>query len=41
MCCGTTRIPDALERLIELYTATNKHDEVRRWRTERCEVRRG
>jgi eukaryotic-like serine/threonine-protein kinase len=28
------RIPEAIDRLIELYTATNKPDEVKRWRRE-------
>lgn len=28
---GTIRISDALDRLIELYTATNKPDEVKKW----------
>jgi tetratricopeptide (TPR) repeat protein len=32
---GKVRLPEALDRLIELYTATNKPDEVRRWRAER------
>ena len=33
---GATRIPEALERLIELYTATNKPDEAKKWRVERA-----
>ena len=33
---GTVRIPEALDRLIELYTATNKPDEVEKWRAERA-----
>jgi hypothetical protein len=33
---GSTRIPKALDRLIELYTATNKPEEVRKWRVERA-----
>jgi serine/threonine-protein kinase len=32
---GSTRIPAALDRLIDLYTATNKPDEVKKWRAER------
>ena len=32
---GATRLPEALDRLIELYTATNKPDEVKKWRAER------
>jgi eukaryotic-like serine/threonine-protein kinase len=31
-----THIPEALDRLIDLYTAMNKRDEVRKWRTERA-----
>ena len=31
-----TRIPEALDRLIELYTATNKPDEAKKWRAERA-----
>ncbi len=31
---GETRIPEALDRLIELYTATNKPDEAKKWRKE-------
>lgn len=30
------RIPEALDRLIELYTATNKPDEVKKWQGERA-----
>jgi serine/threonine protein kinase/tetratricopeptide (TPR) repeat protein len=33
---GKTRILDALDRLIELYTATNKPDEVKKWKGERA-----
>jgi hypothetical protein len=32
---GGTRIPEALDRLIELYTATNRPDQVTKWRAER------
>lgn len=32
---SNTRIPEALDRLIELYTATNKPDEVQKWQAER------
>ena len=28
--------PEALDRLIELYTATNKPDEVKKWQAERA-----
>jgi eukaryotic-like serine/threonine-protein kinase len=33
---GSTRIPEALDRLIELYTALNKPDEAKKWRAERA-----
>ena len=33
---GGTRIPEALDRLIELYTATDKPDEVKKWQAERA-----
>jgi eukaryotic-like serine/threonine-protein kinase len=33
---GDLRIPEALDRLIELYTATNKPDEAKKWRAERA-----
>jgi serine/threonine protein kinase/tetratricopeptide (TPR) repeat protein len=33
---GKARLPEALDRLIEFYTATNKPDEVTRWRGERA-----
>jgi hypothetical protein len=33
---GELRIPEALDRLIELYTATNKSEEAKRWRSERA-----
>ena len=33
---GDTRIPEALDRLIELYTATDKPDEVKKWQAERA-----
>jgi hypothetical protein len=33
---GSTRIAEALDRLIELYTATNKPDEVKKWQVERA-----
>jgi WD40 repeat protein len=32
---ANTRIPEALDRLIELYTATNKPEEVKKWQAER------
>ena len=33
---GELRIPEALDRLIELYTATNQPDELKKWRAERA-----
>jgi tetratricopeptide (TPR) repeat protein len=33
---ASTRIPEALDRLIELSTATNKPDEVKNWQAERA-----
>jgi hypothetical protein len=33
---ATIRIPEALDRLIELYTAINKPDEVKKWQNERA-----
>ena len=33
---GATRIPEALDRLIGLYTATDKPDEATKWRAERA-----
>ncbi len=33
---GKVRVPVALDRLIELYTATNKLDEVKKWQAERA-----
>jgi predicted Zn-dependent protease len=33
---GDKRIPEALDALIELYTATNKPDEVKKWQAERA-----
>ncbi len=33
---GKDRIPEAIERLIELSTATNKLDEVKEWQAERA-----
>jgi tetratricopeptide (TPR) repeat protein len=37
---GELRIPDALDRLIELYTATTKPDEAKKWRAERAKYPR-
>ena len=31
---GSTRIPEALERLVQLYEATGKQDEAAKWRKE-------
>ena len=33
---GAIHLPDALDRLIELHTATNKPDEVKKWQAERA-----
>jgi serine/threonine-protein kinase len=33
---GELRIPEALDRLIELYTAINQPDEAKKWRAERA-----
>jgi len=33
---GNTRIPETLDRLIELYTSTNKRDELKKWQAERA-----
>ena len=33
---GATRISEALDRLVEFYTATNKPDEVKKWWAERA-----
>ncbi len=33
---GAIRIPEALDRLIELYTAIEKRDEVKKWQAERA-----
>ena len=30
------RLPEALDRLIELYTATSNADEAKKWRSERA-----
>jgi hypothetical protein len=30
------RLPEALDRLIELYTATSKPDEGKKWQAERA-----
>ena len=35
---GQPRIGEALDRLIELYVATNKPDEVKKWRAEYPEL---
>jgi hypothetical protein len=32
----STCIPEAIERLVELYTATNKPDEAKKWQAERA-----
>ncbi len=33
---ASPRLPEALDRLIELYAATNKPEEVKKWRAERA-----
>ena len=33
---ANTRVPEALDRLIGLYTATDKSDEAKKWRAERA-----
>jgi tetratricopeptide (TPR) repeat protein len=33
---ANARIPESIDRLIELYTATNKPNEVKKWRAERA-----
>ena len=33
---ASIRLPEALDRLIELSTATNKPDEVKKWQAERA-----
>ena len=33
---GSTRIAEAIDRLIELATATNKPDDVKKWQAERA-----
>jgi eukaryotic-like serine/threonine-protein kinase len=33
---GKVRLPEALDRLIELYTATNRPDEVKKLQAERA-----
>jgi hypothetical protein len=36
---GIIRIPEALDRLIELSIATNKPEEAKKWRAERAKYR--
>jgi hypothetical protein len=38
---GELRIPEALDRLIELYTAINKPDEAKKWQAERANYPQG
>jgi hypothetical protein len=33
---GRSRLAEAIDRLIELYSAANKTDEVKKWRAERA-----
>jgi hypothetical protein len=35
------RLPEALDRLIELYTAINKPDEAKKWQAERAKYPQG
>ena len=35
------RIPEGLDALIELYTATNKPEEVKKWQAERAKYPEG
>ncbi|MBL8820943.1 MAG: hypothetical protein JNJ77_00010 [Planctomycetia bacterium] len=35
---SSTRLPEALDRLIQLYTETNKPDEVKKWQAERDRI---
>jgi hypothetical protein len=37
---GQARIPDAIERLVQLYEATDNTDEAAKWRKE-LEARKG
>ena len=37
---ASTRIPQALDRLIQLYTETNKPDEVKKWQAEKDKLPR-
>ena len=36
---GLVRLPEAIDRLIELFTATNKPDEAKKWRAERAKYK--
>ncbi len=38
---AATRITQALDRLIELSTATNKPEDVKKWQAERAKYTRG
>jgi non-specific serine/threonine protein kinase/serine/threonine-protein kinase len=38
---GELRVPEALDRLIELYTAINKPDEAKKWQAERAKHPQG
>jgi hypothetical protein len=33
---GKIRLPEAIDRLIELYTTTDRPDEAKKWRAERA-----
>ena len=38
---AATRLPEALDRLIELYTATDRPDEAKKWQAERARYDKG
>jgi serine/threonine-protein kinase len=38
---GQVRLPEAADRLIELYTATNNSAELEKWRAERAKYPEG
>ena len=33
---ASTRVPESVDRLIELFTVTNKPDELKKWQAERA-----
>ena len=38
---GELRLPEALDRLIELYTAIDQPDQAKKWRAERAKYPQG